>query len=139
MKLQNFIRMQMIVVGFGAAFMLASSAPAQEIDNTVWPDNNTVAMPSEPPAAKQAAAQPVVNDLNAETPDTGAINLAAMNTASTVDRESVVSQWRPTKDWLVSSMVVCILLAGIYAFLTTRRAQQTPNRPEPVNRRTVLS
>lgn len=134
MKIQNIFRTQLMVIGFGAALMLAGSAPAQEIDNTVWADNNTIAMPAEQPAAPAAATQSAANDLNSATPDSGAINLAAMSTTSIAERESVASQWKPTQDWLISTMVVCIMLAGVYAYVTTRRAARSGQE----NNRTAL-
>lgn len=136
MRIQNVFRTQLMIVGFGVALVLASSAAAQEIDNTVWADNNTTVMPAEQPAAPAAATQPAANDLNSTTPDSGAINLAAMSTASIAERESVASQWKPTQDWLISAMVVCIMLAGVYAYVTTRRAS---TRSEHETRRNALS
>src|SRR5215813_5963583 len=38
MKVQNMIRMQVAMIGFGAALLLASAAPAQEITNTEFQD-----------------------------------------------------------------------------------------------------
>ena len=38
MKLQNMIRMQVVMAGVAAGLFLASAAPAQEITNTEWPD-----------------------------------------------------------------------------------------------------
>jgi hypothetical protein len=136
MKIQNIFRTQLMIAGFGVALVLASSAPAQEIDNTVWADNNTTVMPAEQPAAPAAATQPAANDLSSTTPDSGAINLAAMSTTSIAERESVASQWKPTQDWLITAMVVCIMLAGVYAYVTTRRAS---TRSEHQTRRNALS
>jgi len=38
MKLQNMIRMQVVMAGVAAGLFLASAAPAQEITNTEWAD-----------------------------------------------------------------------------------------------------
>ena len=127
---------QLILAALGVSLFMTSAVRAQEIDNTVWADNNTTVMPAEQPAAPAAATQPAANDLNSTTPDSGAINLAAMSTTSIAERESVASQWKPTQDWLLSAMVVCIMLAGVYAYVTTRRAS---NRSELETRRNALS
>jgi hypothetical protein len=135
MKLQNFFRMQAMVIGFGAALFLASSVPAQEIDNTVWDDTNaTVTVPVQP------AAQPIPNDANSTTTDSGAINLAAMSTSSVLARESSASQWTPTEGWMVLSLLICIALVALRAFVVARRPNPNLNsRARQVDHRTALS
>ncbi|HEY2119268.1 MAG TPA: hypothetical protein VGH37_08810 [Candidatus Acidoferrum sp.] len=135
MKFQNYFRMQLMVVGFGAALLLASSVPAQEIDNTVWDDTNaTVTAPAQP------APQPIPNDANSTTADSGAINLAAMNTSSVLAGESSASQWTPTEGWMVLSLLICIALVALRAFIVARRPNQNLNsRTRQVDRRTALS
>jgi hypothetical protein len=134
MKLQSFFRMQAMVIGFGAALFLASSVPAQEIDNTVWDDTNaTVSVPVQP------AAQPIPNDANSTT-DSGAINLAAMSTSSVLARESSASQWTPTEGWMVLSLLICIALVALRAFVVARRPNPNLNsRARQVDQRAALS
>lgn len=135
MKFQNFFRMQLMVVGFGAALLLASSVPAQEIDNTVWNDTNaTVAAPDRP------APQPIPNDANSTTTDSGAINLAAMNTSSVLASESSASEWTPTEGWMVLALLICIALVALRAFVVARRPNQNlKSRTRQVDHRAALS
>src|SRR6266700_8118341 len=59
MRLQNIFRMHAMVIGFGAVLLLASSARAQEIENTNWDEaSNSV-------ATAQPAAAPNAIELNA--------------------------------------------------------------------------
>src|SRR5258706_2521186 len=61
MKIQNILRAQAVMIGFAAMLLLASSAPAQEITNTEWPDGNNVSAP--------AQAKPAANDLKVAAAD----------------------------------------------------------------------
>jgi hypothetical protein len=134
MKFQSFFRMQLMVAGFGAALLLASSVPAQEIDNTVWNDDATVAAPARP------APEPIPNNANSITTDSGAINLAAMNTSSVLARESSASEWTPTDGWMVLSLLICIALVALRAFVVARRSHQNLNsRTRQVDQRAALS
>jgi hypothetical protein len=133
MKLQNFLRTQVMVIGFGAALVMANATHAQEIVNTVWEDGTTTTMQPAP-----AQAQPG-SDLNTVT-DSGALNLVAMSTTSIVARESSIPPWKPAKDQLLISLIVIITLVGLYAFTIARRANHIQNaRSGQVNGRTVLS
>ena len=68
MRVQNIIRMQVAMIGFGAALLLASAAPAQEITNTEFPDRPGTTEPIVAPAnmnstavsSASATGQPVV-------------------------------------------------------------------------------
>ena len=118
MKIQNILRTQLMVIGFGAALLMANVAHAQDIDNTVWDNPNTAAATQTAPAQAQPA-----NDLSTAT-DSGALNLEAMSTTSIVARESSISEWKPTKDWMVVSLLVTIGLVGLYSFATAKRTNQ---------------
>jgi hypothetical protein len=68
MRVQNIIRMQVAMIGFGAALLLASAAPAQEITNAEFPDRPGTTEPIVAPAnvnstavsSAPATGQPVV-------------------------------------------------------------------------------
>ena len=133
MKLQNLFRTRVMVIGFGAALVMANAIHAQEIDNTVWDDGVTTTMQPAP-----AQAQPG-SDRSTAT-DSGALNLVAMSTTSIVARESSIPQWKPAKDRLLLSLLVIITLVGLYAFAIARRANQIQNaRSGQVNGRSALS
>lgn len=125
MKIQNILRMQIVVMGFAAAMMLPSSVHAQEIDNTVWNDTQTAA-PAAQPAPVQPAPATAVDETSTAT-ETGAITLAPMNAKRVVAQESSVSQWTPDDRWMVSSLLVCIGLVIIYALAEAKRANRTIN------------
>lgn len=86
MKIQNIIRMQVALAGFGAALFFASAAPAQEITNTEWPDRpgatEPIAAATNPNAAAVASApvagQPLIAQaapVNTQTEKTGDLAL----------------------------------------------------------------
>src|SRR5271157_5083570 len=122
MKLQNCFRTQLMVIGLGAALAMANATHAQEIDNTVWPDDTNVASPTQPTPVQAQSA----NDLSIAKDD-GALNLAAMSTTSIVARGSAIPEWKPAKDWLLVSLLLTITLLGLYSFVIARRANQILN------------
>src|SRR5215472_10762764 len=56
MSVQNIIRMQVATIGFGAALLLASAAPAQEIANREFPDRPGTTEPIVAPANVNSTA-----------------------------------------------------------------------------------
>ena len=68
MRVQNIIRVQVTIIGFGAALLLASASPGQEITNTEFPDRPGTTEPIVAPAnvnstavsSAPATGQPVV-------------------------------------------------------------------------------
>ncbi|MGB2626946.1 MAG: hypothetical protein WAK20_09160 [Candidatus Acidiferrum sp.] len=118
MKLQNLFRSHLMVIGFGAALVVANATYAQEVDNTVWDEPNVTAITQAAPVQ----AQPTHDLSNAG--DSSALNLEAMNTTSIVAREASISQWKPTEDWMVVSLLLTIVLVGLYSFVSAKRTNQ---------------
>jgi hypothetical protein len=118
MKLHNFFRMQAIVVGFAAALLLASSTPAQEIENTNWDDGPNVA-----PLAQPA---PTVNDLNS------AVTPAAVVSEPVANRESIFAQGNVVLGPIIAFLFVCIPLGVFYGLAQVKRANgNLGSRPPP--------
>ena len=136
MKLQNILRTQVIVIGFGAVLLLANAAPAQEIDNTVWNDNNTTVVATSAQPAAEASAE----DRGSVATDSGALNLSALSTTAILTREPSVPDWTPTKNWIVPSLLVSIVLVVLYGLAIARRASKNLNaRSGQVSHRAALS
>jgi hypothetical protein len=108
MKIKNMMRMQAVVIGFGAAMLLASAAPAQEIDNPTW-DEGTNSVPF----AKAAPAPTASNSNSAVTDPTG-VSPAATITQEVVAQAGVVPESVPVERWTMASLLVCIGLVVAY-------------------------
>jgi hypothetical protein len=118
MKVQNIFRMKTILIGLGAALLLAGSVHAQEIENTVWDEGSNVA-----PFA-QTALTPTTNNLQPAPAEAPTMSLAAMTTAPLITQEASVSQWTPVEGWLFASLLVCIALVAVYALAEAKRANR---------------
>ena len=70
MKIQKIFSMHTVMIGVAAALFMASSAPAQEIENTRWDEGANVV------AVQQPARATAANDLKAS-----ALNSSASNSA----------------------------------------------------------
>ena len=114
MKIQKIFCMHTVMIGVATALFLASSAPAQEIENTRWDEGSNVV------AVQQPAPTPAANALK-----TSALNPSASNSAATAKpiatQESVVSRLNPVEGWAIA------LALGFAALLAlTRRAKRNP-------------
>ena len=116
MELQKKIRMQMVMVGLGAALLLAGSARAQQdMDPTYFDVNPGTPAVSKAAAIRVAQSSPAVNE-NGSTQ--GALTLAVSKEATL---EAGVARMA-----IVDAGVVLVLLGGIfsivlYAMAATRR------------------
>jgi hypothetical protein len=121
MKLQNIFRMQAVVIGFAAVLLLASSAPAQEIDNTSWDDGPNVATIAQPAPAL------TTDGLSSTTADSHTVATAAMIAKPIVTREGVVSPWTSVEVWAMASSLVFFALIALYALVEAKRANRNLN------------
>jgi len=121
MKLQKIVRMQIMLMGLGAALLLASSAYAQQdMDPTDFPINPST--PKAEVAAVQPAAQGVATTkaANAET-----VTPASLRSEST--RESDAA--RVVGDAVISMFLIAAIASiAIYELAETKR---TPPQPIP--------
>jgi hypothetical protein len=111
MKIQKIFSMHTVMIGVAAALFMASSAPAQEIENTRWDEGANVV------AVQQPARATAANDLKASALNSSASNSAAI--AKPIAQESVVSRMNPVEGWAIA------LALGFAALLAqTRRAKR---------------
>jgi hypothetical protein len=116
MKMQNIIRMQAMIVGFGAALVLASAAPAQEIVNTEFSDGPNVAAFQQP-----AATQAVATTTPAAATSSSAVTPGAV--ATPVATEATLDSFEGSaRRWLVASVFFGIAMLTVYALAEIRRS-----------------
>jgi hypothetical protein len=130
MKLHKIFRMQAVGMGIVAALFLASSAPAQEIENTRWNEGPNVA------AFEQPA--PAANGLK-----TSAVNPSSSNAAviakPVAAQESVVSPLRPVQGVIAFSLVFMTLTALYRRAQAKRTDRNSEAGSDQTNRIAVLS
>jgi hypothetical protein len=102
MKLHRIFRMQAVGMGMVAALFLASSTPAQEIENTRWNEGPNVAAFEQPAPAANGLKTSVVN------PSAGTTAVIAKPVAA---QESVVARLRPVQGVIAFSLVFMTLVA----------------------------
>jgi hypothetical protein len=130
MKLQNILRTNAMLFGFGAALLLASSAPAQEIDNPTWSEGSNSVSFSQPSPAYTAG------DLGSAVT---ASDAAIANSLAT--QEALVSPATPAQSWIVLSLIICFALAALYMQVETRhrKRKRDAHRAGRLNTRTAIS
>jgi len=116
MKFQNQIRMQMVMVGLGAALLMAGSARAQQDMDPTYFDVNPGT-----PAVSKAVAVRAAQGLQAARE-----NASAESTLALANRSDVTLEAGVTRMAIVDAGVALILLTGIvsiviYAMAATRR------------------
>jgi hypothetical protein len=136
MKIQNILRTQAIVIGFGAALLLGNVAPAQEIVNTEFNDGPYVTSFPQPtvPVANSTSSAPTLADSDATT--TPAI---AVSTPVVID-QAVVSFGNSAERWLIASSLFGLAMLAVYAVAEVRRANRNlTESPSSPFRRAALS
>jgi hypothetical protein len=135
MKIQNILRMQAIVIGFGAALLLASSAPAQEIENTRFDDGPIVAEFPQPSPA------PVAKAPNSAVAKSNVVRSCEASLTPTATQEASLSLRTSTENWMISALFVCIAWIALYALSEAKRANRNleARSDSQVNRRPALS
>lgn len=115
MKLQNIIRMETIVIGFGVVLLLGASARAQEIENTNWDDG--------PGAVSFAQLAPgrAAGDFNSKAMNSDSETAAVAITNPVVMQAAVLSQLSPVAEWAMAFLLACTALVTLYALAATRR------------------
>jgi hypothetical protein len=120
MKLHTTVRMQMMLMGIGAALLLASSAYAQQdMDPTDFPIN-----PGTPKVERHMAQRTAQNVAPANRVETEAVAPAALWSVESTQQESDF-----TRMIAVDATMVVILMAGIgaivlYAMAATKRERR---------------
>jgi hypothetical protein len=117
MKLQNKIRMQVIMVGLGAALLMAGTARAQQDMDPTYFDVN----PGAPAVSKVVVVRTAQNSPAKE-------NASAESTLALANRSDVTLETSVTRIAVVESGIALILLAGVvliarYAVAAARGAR----------------
>jgi hypothetical protein len=134
MRIQNIFRMQVIVIGIGAALLLVSSAHAQEVENTVWDDGPNVA-----PFTQLAPAQSA-NEIDLTSAESYAVRPGARVPDMAATQELKAFQWTPAEGWLFVSFLVCIGLVRLYSLARAKRSNRKLNvRASHFNSRAAIS
>jgi len=123
MKFQNMIRTQLVLAGLGAVLLFASSASAQEIENTTFSDGpNVVALAQPTPAQPTLAPSPEqVNSTAIQSEDTNNISVAD----SLAGGDSLAVD--PTAGaWLTTSLLICMAVIAVYALAEAKRDERKP-------------
>jgi hypothetical protein len=121
MKIQSILRTQAIVVGIGAALLLASVGHAQEIDNTQWYDGPNVA-----PYAQAVPVQPA-NELNLTVAQPNDSIPSVHSAAPIITQKAEISNWTPEEGWLFASFLICMGLVRLYAMAKSKRSGRNFN------------
>jgi hypothetical protein len=118
MKFQNKIRMQMVMLGLGAALLMAGSARAQQDMDPTYFD----VKPGTPAVSKAVVVRTAQNLQAAKE------NVSAESTLALANRSDVTLETSVTRIAVVDSGVALILLAGVvliarYAVAAARGAR----------------
>lgn len=136
MKVQNILRTQAIVIGFGAALLLSSPAPAQEIVNTQFDDGPYVTTFAQPSTSVTTAAAPA-----STVADSNTVSPAIAIPTPVVADEAVVSLENSAVYGLITSALLGLALLAVFALAEFRRANRnlTESPSSPLRRRAALS
>lgn len=117
MKVRNILRMQAMVIGFGAALLLASSAPAQEIVNTEFNDGPNVAT-FDQPTTKNIEPGTSQDSKMAET------SPATVVSTPVVSSGEMVSLEHSAERWLIAATFFGLAMLAVFAAAEVRRANR---------------
>jgi hypothetical protein len=130
MKLHKIFRVQAIGMGIVAALFFASSAPAQEIENTRWNEGPNVAAFEQPAPAANGLKTSVVN------PSASTTAVIAKPVAA---QEPVIAPLSPVQGVIAFSLVFMTLTA-LYRLAQAKRTDRNPEAgTDQANRLAVLS
>jgi hypothetical protein len=122
MKLHKIFRMQAVGMGIVAALFLASSAPAQEIENTRWNEGPNVAAFDQP------------------APAANGLRTAAVIAKPVAAQESVASRLSPVEGVIAFSLVFMTLTALYRRLAPAKRTDRNSEAgTDQTNRIAVLS
>ena len=118
MKVQNKVRVQMLMVGLGAALLMAGSARAQQDMDPTYFDVN----PGTPAVSKTVLVKAAPSSQAAKE------NASAESTLALANRSDVTLETSVTRVAIVDSGIALILLAGVvliarYAVAAARGAR----------------
>jgi hypothetical protein len=124
-KIQNSLRMQVVVIAIGAAFLLAGATHAQEIDNPSF-DEGPNSVPFAQPLA--AATSGGLNSAAAGSRVMVASAPAAVTTKPVAEQAGLISGNAYLGVWMIATMAVCLALFTLLVRMETRRRRAHFNR-----------
>lgn len=133
MKFQNILRTQAIVIGFGAALFFASSAPAQEIVNTEYPDGPYVTNFDQP-----AASAPATVSASAAA-SSASWNPSVTNPAPVVYSRAISALESSAEQGLLYSSILGAALLALYPLAEILGARRHQRSGPSFTRRPVTS
>lgn len=122
----------MLLALVGAVLLMGTSVYAQEIENTVWNDSQSVAAVDQPARAATVADTKATKATKPATPPTSeATDIQGMNAAAViqpnVSEATGVSQWTYAEVWVMLSSFVFIAAIMLYALVEARHANRRFN------------
>lgn len=132
MKLQNFFRLNVIVIGIAAALIFPRGVTAQEIENTQWNDGPNVA------AFQQGTTTDTTNNPGSAAPQAMTMSPNASKAEPVVLDEAAVTPWAPVRPWMFASLFLCIAGVAIFALVVAKHsnhkldARVGPASPRPI-------
>ena len=132
MKLRDFFRLNVIVIGIAAVLIFPRGVTGQEIENTQWNDGPNVA------ASQQASTPDTTNNPGSAAPQAMTMSPGASNAESVVLDEATVTPWAPVRPWMFASLFLCIAGVAIFALVNAKHsnhkldARVGPASPRPI-------
>ncbi len=120
MKIQNMIRMNVLVLGAGAILFFTASVQSQEIENTAWHDGPSVSASSQP---APPPVPPAANE-NSPTSDTLSMTPGAPASSPMAKQNSGTSPWASVELLLLASLLGSIIIVAINSLAEARRANR---------------
>jgi hypothetical protein len=131
MKMQNIFRTHVVVIGFAAAFLLASGARTQEVDNTMWADSTNVeSFPQPAPVA-------FANEMSAVATNPVQVNTVAVIADPNVNKEGVLSGGATREGFLIAMSIMLMAPLGLFVLARVRHAKQNVNAREYHSKRSA--
>ena len=135
MKIQNIIRMNVLVMGAGAILFFTATVQSQEIENTAWHDGPSVSASSKP---APTPAPPAANK-NSSIPDNLSMTPGAPVSSPTAKQNSGTSRWASVELLLLASLLGSIIIVAINSLAEARRAnRQVAARVRAINPKPTL-
>jgi hypothetical protein len=135
MKVRNILRTQAIVIGFGAALLLANSAPAQEIVNSTFNDGPNVASFDQPVA--KSVTLGTSDETTAVQGNSGAVEASVATPI--VSNEAVTAMENSAERWLIAASLCGLLMLAVYAVAEVRRANRNEMERSPLHPHATVS
>jgi len=122
MKIQTIIRMQVAVVAIGAAFLLASAAHAQEIDNPSFAQPDSVPFSQPRPAPASANVNAAAQEPQTTVAYASVAGAPVATITEPVATQAGVFSHAPTVEgWSMATMAICIALFTLLLRMENRR------------------